>query len=488
MIKRISKWVALFLLLSMVLPLATISAASSISGTKTSERAKYAELVSIIPNITASVGDTLGPHSTHGGNQNRVCRANGATYACVLTDKDKRDDYGGLSLIQIKDDGTITRLVNTDARGANVNGVTGTVMADADGNIWAYSGWDDYNTSFETHLWFYDTHKDDGTVEEFVDKQVFSFGNSAGYSVASLDAARGKVYATISGGLTPGFLTVKPFDIATRTWGKMTAYKLPSRAQYIDGFPNTKGGLLAVGNRGPSFRVTICNTGETVATAIDRLHNQKVYNNYTFDSVYLINIEDPDTDEKISSNVSVIDVDPPVYDVERGLYPQVNHYWQGDVYMDSHNYLHVFYSNDDNNGTYGDHLLLKTFDVANGLKELGSGELDFLYGFNAGGSGHWFEDTQGRLWMIASENSGKLEAWLADDELGTSFTFIYEFDLPNLRGQGSVHICNARNNSDPSDIATILCEGTYAGADRSDWTVVRLDLGKLAELKGLNDK
>ena len=414
--------------------------------------------------VTHPVGTTTLSSSYHGGNQSRVVSVSSGTYVGILTNEEADGDWGEMSLIHISNDG-VTRLIKTDkCLGSNVNGVTVTIMADNNEDIWVYCGWDDYNTQAVTNVWFYDVSED--TVTVYSETESIVYGGSYGYSVANINPDDGMIWAVFNGGNVPGWLMVKGFNMNTREWGELVAIKVPDRMLYHYGFPDGNGGIILVTQRGPSNSYTIADTGETVRNAVKRLHNMHDDSTYTWDKLYIFHIPDPTKKE-----FEQITITEPVYDVENGVYPNINHAACGDVLLDSKGILHVAYYESDN-ATPGTHFFVKSYDTKNNFNYLGGGEILYTYGRDMGGNSRFFEDTTGQVYIINSydtENGDYIGIWAAMDESGTEYRLVWDDKVT----VGGCYVANSRNNSTPSDIATMLADYD------DDYAVIKIDIGAI---------
>ena len=395
----------------------------------------------------------------HGANQNRVVSVSSGMYLGVMLEP--TDGYTNeevqATIIRVNADGTAD-LIYKDFI-ADYGATTVTIMADKNEDIWMYSGWENGNYLF-FKVWQYDVSENKTTAFETVQAIKGSDG-AYGYSTAVIDPENEKIFAMAPGGGVPGWFCWCEFDMVTKEWLPYKTVQTPYRYCYNYAYPDGDGGILIVGERDIQNRSVESNISKLlVVDAMSQLRSRKIDADYMWDELYLIHIPDP----AIESLVEV-ELEGATYDVENGIYPNIKNNGYGDTFLDSNGNLHTLYTTDDD-GVAGVYMNHKIYDVSEGLKEIYSNRITFLYGDNTTYGARMFEDLEGNVYILAAPHHARsqVEVWKATDDLNTKYKLVHNEFLQGVgnRENGGMILANNRNNSTPSNTASfILSLGTW---------------------------
>lgn len=449
-IRRFSVLVTVLLLLPLILCVFMSSAAD--------EKPVYGQksVISQPFDALAPAGLSIGDvPSAHGNNQTRIAVAPSGVYLGVLTgDKWSEPGLGAgytMSLVKVNPDGTAEQLFSDSIFGTST---TATIMVDKAGDIWLYSAWANANGGIDFTVWHYNVST--GETEKFTASKKPK-GNSWGYSVAVMDAELGKIYGVITGGVgTAAFFGWCPFDIETKEWGPANSVRCDARYCYHFGYADGKGGFFVVNDRdAENYDVESNISGMRVSEAMEQLRSRKGAGNYVWDEGHLIYI--PDAYGKEWENLII---DPAVYDVEKGVYPNwVNN--NCDVILDKENgYLYVLGVQDDN-GTPGIEDWLFIYDVNDHFRLVEKKVVSFLMGPNATYFHRFYLDAEGKLYLVLTADSRHwIEIWMADGEVPYSdFRLVCEQDFEEGLGKSNARVmisATERNNSIRSDTGSFI--------------------------------
>ena len=309
-----------FLLLAAMILSATVT-------TIATETGKYASAsaVSETTDLFSPLSLTYSSATFHKENQTRLVTVSSGTYYALITNETMLGDCGEISLIRKDNDGNLRLLYqNQEIYGVNQNGVSPIVMADADENIWVSIVWEPQEGPHQSHLWKWDVAKEEITHYEDVSMAP---GANYGYSHASLNPRTQQIVQTMGGGLVPGYLAFRVFDIATETFGKWKAIKTEDR--FLSPFmfwDNNNGLYIAVERNMKNFNI-IVDTGENCDEAMKRLHSRQDVKDTIGDRPVLFYIPDVNEvpEKKYFTNYTMIDLfHEPSFDVEKGYYPRID--------------------------------------------------------------------------------------------------------------------------------------------------------------------
>ena len=412
---------------------------------------------------------SVGSATAHGNNQTRIVSTDTGVYVTVPLQDDESKGYSATSIgfWHLNDKGEVdwTQILTDDARFVAA-GTTSNVMADKDGNIWVVCQWID--DSFSTLLtWMYDPVT--GETHDFSDRKFVKFGANYGKANTIVDVDNGKLYSVVVGGegMKSGYLGWFVFDIATRTWSEYHYKKVACCAYYHYGYADGKGGFVTIcENVRTNYSAATNIEGMNVAQAIETFHSCHQNANYCWEAPYMIYVPDADVSEGYMWNL-----EPPVYDVENGMYPgDTNAY--NDLYFDRDTgYLYSITTLWDN-GTFGSVKHLHIMDTNHPNEDIEKDgvypitvhkNIEFLYGFSETYAQHIYKDTQGNFYIVAvASRIGRVEIWKASDPLFTDLTLVCveEFSgAVDVNSGGHTYgmiSATSRNNSVEDDTAEML--------------------------------
>ncbi|MCQ2424148.1 MAG: hypothetical protein MJ088_04545 [Clostridia bacterium] len=453
----ISAFFALLMLGAVVL----VSAASAEDGT-----GAVASAVSEPFDVIAAADTTTGNVPwAHGNNQTRLVNVSSGTYIGVLTgDSFSSGDWGSTynwSLIRVLPDGkTVEKLYSDIVYGVST---TITVMADAEENIWVYSGYTNPFGSVDFNVWKYDVAS--GEITHTMGRKKPK-AKDLGYSVAFIDPVANKIYAvaTTGGAGIDGDFCWNTFDITTGEWGNPQFFREHDRYGYEYGYGDGKGGFYVLCEQsGPNDYMMSNLEGMSVGDAMRQFRSRKEDANFMWDEGHLIHV----IDAANSNAYENIVIEPARYDVERGVYPN----WasgEGDLLTARRDGLVYALSSQEDNGTIGIRNTVYVFDPNNEFACLGSKVLEDLY-FGADYCHRFFEDTEGNLYLVRScQESADVEVWsltFADGKFDIKLAALEDLGgSASAVGQtGTFFISTSRGNSTPSDVAhcIIKVESSY---------------------------
>lgn len=171
-------------------------------------------------------------------------------------------------------------------------------------------------------------------VTEYKSEQEFEIpqGNGYGYSMPIVDIENRKIYAIYSsGGTVQGYFAWFTFDMETKKWqeGCVTA-PIDVRYGCFYCYADGKGGAYFVGERNMPVG----------AFPELKVEGKYEYANYTWDKLCLFYI--PDMTKPEFQKVVVHDVD--TSEGDKGIWLNICHNQNGDVYIDSKGRMHILYT------------------------------------------------------------------------------------------------------------------------------------------------
>jgi len=406
----------------------------------------------------------------HGANQNRVVSVSSGMYLGVMLEP--KDDYTNeevqATIIRVNADGTADLIYKDFIADGST---TVTIMADKNEDIWMYSGWTDGKYLY-FKVWQYDVSENKTTAFETVQATRGDDGGY-GYSTAVIDPGNQKIFALAPGGDVPGWFCWCEFDMVTKEWLPYKTVQTPYRYCYNHAYPDGAGGIVLVGERDILNRSVESNIpGLSVLDAMKKYRSRGVDADYMWDELYLIHIPDPAVESLVE-----VELEGATYDVEAGLYPNIKNNGFGDTFLDSNGNLHTLYTTDDD-GIAGMYMNHKIYDISEGLKEIYSNRISFLYGDNTAYGARMFEDLEGNVYILASPHRAKsqIEVWKATDDLNTQYKLVHNEFLQGVgdRDGGGMILANNRNNSTPSNTASFI-------VDLGTWYAFTIDLAPFAD-------
>ncbi len=274
-----------------------------------------------------------------------------------------------------------------------------------------------------------------------------------------IDAENGKIYALANGGDAPNaFIAWFIYDIEKGEWEEgCHTISLPERRDYINGFPDGKGGFSFVVQRGGKIE------NRTVTTGI-RFDGEK----YLWDGVYVYNVPDP-----YGTEYKEVIVREPEYSKTQVNKPQhINYFGDGDgggaTYVDFDSNLHILYTHSKDNKYTTYHAI---YDME--LNELYNAPIQFEERQNSEENKYDFGMTQGpsgKYYIIAEnvapqgQQAASFEIWSSDD--GIHFKQVVERHVLKMKNgttteSGRLSAANSRLNGVVDGIMPILFNGYY---------------------------
>ena len=457
-------------ILAFVLAILTLSVcAFGVSAAETT--ASLSSIVSNVYDVVAAAGKELGDSpSGHGQNQTRIVAAESGVYMALLTGDSFTDTESGtiayeVSLIRRTPDGE-TQLLFTDTIVGT--STTATAMVDKDGNIWVYSGWSEQSGLFNMNVWNYDVAT--GNIERYQSRQKAKGG---GYSVSIIDPACGKIYAVCCGDL---YFTWCPFDIATKSWGKILSVRTDMRYCYHFGYGDGKGGFFIVNERDAANNNVFSNIdGVRVSDAMDTYRSRKINAGYMWDEGNLFYVPNAEEKELVHQVIA-----PAIYDVEKGVYPNWTNA-QNDMFYDAATGLVYVASSFDDNEVAGHLNHIYVFDANNNFALVSHQILPFLMGENSTYSLRFYMDLQGNLFlMVTNGHDAYLEIWQGTGLDKDEFRLVYDEKIAaNFSSGDTILVAGSRGGSIPSDVCHTIM--TYGGT----WYYFDIDFAVIREMAGI---
>ena len=403
----------------------------------------------------AAVGREYGnaPYS-HGQHQTRIVSTDTGVYMVILTGNSDSDDFHSniynFSVIRVTPEGETQLLYEDKVYGTSTTAV---IMADADGNIWIYSGWTTPNFLISLNVWCYDVST--GEITLYNDCQKVKGGG--GYSAATIDGKVGHIYAFLSGDL---YFSWCEFDIETKQWQKAQSVKTGTRYCYHFAYGDGKGGFYVVNERDVSTMGVQSNIdGLRVSDALSTYRSRKIDAGFLWDEGHLIHVPDANKNEMDCRIIM-----PVIFDVENGCYPNWTNV-KNDLILDEETGLLYVLVNYDDNVEPGivDHIFV--YDTQNDLALVSHQEISFLQGQNAAYYHRFFTDTAGNLWLIVlNDADAHCEIWRGCGEHKDDFRLVYDGELPGLDMGGTFLLTSSRGGSTPSDVT--YCISYYCSSYR----------------------
>jgi len=411
----------------------------------------------------------------HGGNQNRVVSVSSGVYLGVMVTPNNQytSDLVQATMIRVNPDGTSETLYTDFIAGGTA---TVTIMADKNEDIWMYSAWEVQGLQIVFKLWHYDV-SENITTAYTTEQRLVGGQQGYGYAIAMMDAKNDKIFAITPAGDTPGWFGWCEFDITTKEWKPFMAVETEYRYCYNFAYPDGNGGFFSVTQRDIKNWSVRLESGMGVSDAMKQYRSRKIDADYMWDELHIIHIPDPSVAE-----FEDLIVEAATYDVVNGVYPNIKNGGTGDAFVDSNGNLHVLFTSDDD-GIAGVYINHKVFDISEGFKEISSKRMTFLYGDNTSYCARMYEDLAGNVYIFALPTVAKsqIEIWKSTDELNTQFKMVHNETL-NGAGDttgGGMIMANNRNNSKPSNIATVMID--MAVSSYADWYVYTVDLTRFAD-------
>lgn len=416
--------------------------------------------------------------TNHGGGQTRMVHTETGVYFAIYTASEPTQDPLPIDLIHLKDDGTVESVFHT-ATPYRAGGPTVTVMADEEGYIWFYSGVEDGRNShwyFDVNIWRYSPF--DGTTEYFHHEATYAnrFTTSdggGGYSVTGYDRDYHRIFIIVNCGGKPGYSEWMTFDTQTHTFSDMHYAKLDYRYCYTYMVPDGNGGFHIFNQRDVQVEAVKTDNGKNVASASRSLHSNWYDNNMLFDEWDYFHVPDPNGDIMESQFA----VEPAVYEVEKGLYPDYRAD-SSDVFMDKDGYLHFIF-----NGRecmeYGDRDVHVVYDPKNGMKEVYRQTFNFAGSTKANYLCRMFQDTTGAFYVVAMREDNtpvEYEIWGSTSSTGELKLLHVELAPENDISYSGTAIATNRNGSLMTDTIHM---GAYSNT--SEWYYFTVDLAKLRD-------
>ena len=416
------------------------------------------EMNSFLPSAGLKVSDL----SNHGGGQTRMVYTKSGVYYALFTGTDNTTTSGGevpigIDLIHIEDDGSARSVYHTE-QPYTPSGPMVSVMADKEGTVWMYAGWQTGDTTslplrFMYNMWKYDPQTGTTTQysenKDFRTKKVGSY-RSGGYSACAIDEANRRIFAVVNCCDKPGYMEWSLFDMDTCTWSDPLAVKLDYRYCYTFILPDGKGGFHLFNMRDVVVESVKADNGKNVASAARNLHSSWYDNNMLFDEWDYFHLADP-TVEEIETQFPV---EPSHYEVEKGLYPEFGAP-DADIFIDSKGYLH-FTARATEQVEYGHRTMNITYDVSGDKPvELYHQNVEFAASSNEQYYCRYFEDTEGNLYLVCVQHCSlpmEFEIWGTSDPT-KEMTLLYA----ELRDDASKQVAgtamaSSRNGSIMGDV------------------------------------
>ncbi|MBQ3791806.1 MAG: hypothetical protein II797_01755 [Clostridia bacterium] len=389
-------------------------------------------IISDFRDILTGSGMTVNWMSNHGGGQTRMVNAPSGIYFGLFTGDDPNADPIPMDLIHLKDDGTSESVLH-DEMPYRGSGPMISLMLDAKGNIWMYSGWTDEEKAqhtfvFDYNLWKYEPET--GKVTRFQNRipYYFAYCNSyggGGYSTTAIDLENNRIFIICNIGNKPGFMEWLCFDLETETWSSPFGAQLDYRYCYTYILPDGQGGYHVFNQRDVQVTAVKTDYGKNVESTSRQTFTNWYDNNMLFDEWDYFHVPDPYAEG--------VDAQFPVeaahYEYQKGLYPD---FWanSSDILIDKDGYLHFFYTAHENN-TYGDRCVHVVYDPKDNMKEIRRQTMDFAANSNTNYFCRMFQDTTGAFYIVCARsytNPLDIEIWGAassTDELKLLYAEFY---------------------------------------------------------------
>ena len=416
------------------------------------------EMNSFLPRAGLQVSDL----SNHGGGQTRMVYTKSGVYYALFTGTDNTTTSGGevpigIDLIHVGKDGSARSVYHTE-QPYTPSGPMVSVMADKEGTVWMYAGWQTGDTTclplrFMYNMWKYDpvtgTTTQYSENKDFRTKKVASYG-SGGYSACAIDEENGRIFAVVNCCDKPGYIEWALFDMNTCEWSEMHAVKLDYRYCYSYILPDGKGGFHIFGERDVVIESIKTDNGKNVASAARTLHSSWYDNNMLFDEWDYFHLPDPNVDEFDAK----YPVEPATYEVEKGLYPD-NRSNSSDIMIDSKGYLHFIYKVAEN-VEYGHRVVHVVYDISGGAAvEVRRQQFDYAASSNTPYLSRFYEDTEGNFYVVSIRTEKMpivFEIWGTADptaELSLLYTESFNYGERDARGTTAP---TSRNGSVMGDV------------------------------------
>ena len=405
------------------------------------------DIISDMNSFLPSAGLDVSDLSNHGGGQTRVVNTKTGVYYALFTGKDNTTSDGGevpvgIDLIHMNDDGTAASVFHTE-QPYTPSGPMVSVMADKNGTVWMYSGWQVGDPShlpfrYSLNMWKYDPATGSteayGEVKSYRTGKLGSYGGG-GYSSCAIDEANGRIFAVINCGDKPGYMEWSLFDMNTCTWSDLLGVKLDYRYCYSYIQPDGMGGFHIFGERDVVVGSIKTDNGKNVESAARNLHSCWYANNMLFDEWDYFHLADP-TVEEFGAKYPV---EPATYEVEKGLYPD-NRSNSSDIMIDSKGYLHFIYKVAEN-VEYGHRVVHVVYDISGGAAvEVRRQQFDYAASSNTPYLSRFYEDTEGNFYVVSIRTEKMpivFEIWGTADptaELSLLYTESFNYGERDARG------------------------------------------------------
>lgn len=412
-------------------------------------------IISDFNDITTKSGIPTSWLSNHGGGQTRMTYTDTGVYYALFTGEDADAPIIGIDLIHVTEDGNATSVFHTE-RPYSASGPMVSVHADKNGKIWMYTGWGDgsgRSNYFDCNMWKYDPV--DGSVKAFREQILHDASSvrtegGCGYSTTCYDAENNRILAVINCSGKPGFLEWVIFDIEKEEWLKgMNSVKTDYRYCYTFIVTDGNGGYILFNQRDVEVDFVKADNGKSVRSCLNKLTSWWYYNNMLFDEWDYFHIPDP----AVSELDMQVPVEPAVYEVDKGLYPDFLAD-SADVFKDSEGYIHFIY-NARECITYGNRNVHVVYDPKTGMKEVYRQTFDFAGSSDANYYCRMFQDTTGAFYVVCTrevETPMFIEIWGASkptEELKLLYGEV--IDIPGLQVAGTA-AATSRNGSTMTDV------------------------------------
>lgn len=433
-------------------------------------------LVSDALNIIDGTGLPICWISNHGGGQTRMVYTTTGAYFCLFTASDPAQDPLPFDLIHIKDDGTTESVFHSETA-YRASGPMISVMADKNGTVWFYAGYDDMDGTkhyYDVTVWKYTPA--DGKTQAFNKKVFYSnkfnlSDGGGGYSNCCLDEDNHRIFAIVNIGNKPGYSEWLCFDTQTETWSDFHNTKLDYRYCYTYILPDGNGGYHIFNQRDVTVEAIKTDIGKNVGVAGRQLHSNWYDNNMLFDEWDYFHISDPYSDGMDAQFA----VEPAVYEAAKGLYPDCRAD-SSDIFMDKDGYLHFIYHMEES-VSYGHRNVHVVYDPKDNMKEIRRQTFNFAGSSNINYLCRMYQDTVGNFYVIAIREDSvpiEIEVWAASDSTAELKLVHQEIGEENDRYYTGTAIGTLRNGSIMNDTIHM---GGYTNHD--EWFYFTIDLAQV---------